>query len=269
MKLLQNLPAPVKKVLNFAVDKSPEILAIFAIGGVIDTARRAYKCRPKCDEIIECKKAKLEKIAQNDTKARRAVYIEGAKELVPIIAPVVVMGVITILSIVFSHHITKKRLVAITAAYNLADGSLKDLQKKMTDTLGDNKVREIKDAVMKDKVEKTPLPADMVTDDFKKDGQVRCYDSFSGRYFWSSWNEITTAIVETSAEAMREVYVTVNDFYDKFNNARLTPIEAGMSMGWRSEDAMSGKLPITISTQLSPNNEPCLAIDYNNSLSMV
>lgn len=264
-----NWPVPVKKLFNFAVEKSPEIFCIFAVGGVIDTARRAYKCRPKCDEIIAAKKKKLEQIAHNDGKARRAVYLEGAKGLAPVIAPVVIMGIITIASIIFSHHITKKRLIAITAAYNLADGSLKDLQKKMTETLGENKVREIKDAVMKDKVAKNPPPEDPAFDDLRRGGEVRCYDSFSGRYFWSSYNKICEAIINLTAETMREMYVTVNDFYDKLENPRLKPIEAGYNMGWKSDDAIAGSLPITISTQLTPDNEPCLCIDYNNSLSVV
>lgn len=255
-----------KKLLDFTIEKSPEILSICTIGGVIGTARNAYAMRPKCDEIIAKKKEKLSKIAQNDTKERRAVYLEGAKELFPVVAPTLILGAVTIASIIFNHKITKKRLLAITAAYNLADGSLKDLQKKMTETLGENKVREIKDEIMKDKVKNNPIPKDMIDDELRRTDDVRCYDSFSGRYFWSTWNKITEAILEVSAKASYEMYVTVNDFYDSLENPRLTSIDAGDSMGWRAEDTISGKLPITISTQLSSDNQPCLCIDYNNSI---
>lgn len=264
-----NVSAPIKKILNSTVEKSPEILAICAVGGVIETARRAYKCRPKCDEILAAHKQKLERIAQNDTKARRSVYWETAKKIAPVVAPVIIMGGITILSVVFSHRITKKRLIAVTAAYNLADGSLKELQNKMTETLGEGKVRDIKDSIMKDKLAKNPPPELPKDENIQRNGEQRCYDSFSGRYFWTTWNKIGEAIVETTAEAMREMYVTVNDFYEKLNSRDMPPIEAGMIMGWRSDDAMNGKLPITISTLLTPNNEPCLCIDYNDSLVMV
>lgn len=261
-----NLPAPIKKVLNFTMDKSPELLSITAIGGLIATARKAYKCRPKCDEIINAKKKELENIAQNDTKARRKVYLEGAKELAPVVAPMIIMGAITIGAIVFANRINKKRLIAITTAYNLAEGSLKDLQNKMTETLGENKVRDIKDKIMKDKVDKN-LPEQKELDELDvKNGTTLCFDSYSGRYFKSSPLKLDRAILDVSSQVMREMYVTLNEFYDILDTPDLPPAECGRDIGWRSEDAIGGSLPITISAQKAKNGEPCLCLDYNNSL---
>lgn len=257
-----------KRITSFTVDKSPELLAIIAIGGVVETGRRAYKCRPKCDDILRKRKEKMDAIPHNNIAKRRKVNIETAKELIPVIAPVVIMGGISIAAIIFSNRISHKRILAVTAAYNLAEGSLKDLQNKMTDILGENKTREIKDAIIKDKTSENP-PPDNGEHLSRLSGDTLCYDSYSGRYFRSSSLKLDQAILKISAQVSREMYVTLNDFYDVINSPDLGPIDGGRGVGWRAEDSIGGSLPITISAQRANSGEPCLCLDYNNSLVMV
>lgn len=262
-----NLPPFAKKIFGFVSDKSPEILAIIAIGGVIDTARRAYKCSPKCHEILAAKKKDYADCDKNDNATKRKVVWEGVKEVSKEIAPVVIMGGITIASIIFSHHITKKRILALTAAYNLAEGSLKELNDKMQEVLGVQKARDIKDKIMADKIKENPAPVEGSSEIMETgEGSTLCFDSWSGRYFKSSANAIERAINRISAEAMREMYVSLNEFYDLLH---IRNAECGSGVGWRAEDAIGGQIPITISAQLTDDQRPCLCIDYNNSLAMI
>lgn len=255
-----------RKIMNEMIRRAPELMAATAVCGTITTAVQAYKARPKCDAIIAEHKKNLEKVAQNDSKGRREIYLQTGKKLIPALAPTLVFGALTIASILSGHTVMKKRLVAVTAAYNVAEGALKDLQVKMKETLGKDKVTSVIDAVAEDKVKSNPQTPDNTEEINKGTKTTLCYDSYSGRYFRSSAMHIERAINKVSSMARHEMYVTLNDFYDEIG---LKHTECGMDVGWNGDDCIEGSLPITLSACLTEDSEPCLAIYYNNSLRAV
>lgn len=250
-----------KTAQKFTKKNSPEILAGLAVVGVIATAVAAYKASPKAHAILEEKKRDMEDVAPDDKETKRAVVAEAAKELTPVLLPPVIMGGMTAACIIGSNRISSKRIAILSAAYSLAEKSVKELEDKMTDIIGEKKTREIKDKIVEDKFKKDKVNGDAAkTIVMTGDGDVPCIDLYTGRPFKSNYQKIGQAINELSSDVQGEMYVTLNDFYDKIKTLERIPM--GDDFGWNTDDLIHGTLPIDMCSQLTEDGIPVLCIDY-------
>lgn len=255
----------LEKVISFGDKNSPAILAGLAVVGLIATGAAAYKAGIKAHDILEKRKKDMEYVKINDKEAKRAVNKETAKALLPVIAPVVVMGTATAACMIGSTSISNRRIAVVSAAYSLSERTVKDLNAKMTETLGEKKTRAIKDSISKDRLDANSIPAEdkiIITGD----GDVLCMDSYSGRFFKSNAEKIGQAVNKLSSDCMVDMYVSLNDFYEAINAPGLRRIPMGEDLGWNLDDTINGRLPITVTAQLTEDSRPCLCIDYDISL---
>lgn len=260
----------LEKAEGFTKKNSPVILTGMAIVGVLSTAYSAYKAGLRADKILEVYRADMKDCHPKDKEAKRAVVGETAKKLIPVVAPPVIMGVATISCIVGSHSVSSRRIAALSAAYSLSESTVKNLNSKMEEMLGEKKTRAIKDAVMKDK-----LHADAEKDQKRLaesnfvipgDGTVLCKDLYSGRLFYSNAEKIKQAIAKCSYDIVSDMWISLNDFYFEINSPQLSPIPMGDDLGWNIDDTQNGKLPITLTALLTDDNKPCLCLDYDISV---
>lgn len=247
---------------SFAKKRSPSILTACSVVGLVGTVYYAYRAGKVIPKIVEKKKEELSKCKKEDKEARKEVVFEGIKEAAPSTVPVLLLGASTTACIIGSNSISSKRIATLSAAYALSETAVKDLNRKMVEVVGEKKAREVRDSIVKEKLEENPPTADsrvIITGQ----GDVLCKDGFSGMYFRSNAAKIEQAILALSYQVMQEMYVSLNDFYYHLglDNAMI-----GDEFGWTSDDLVQGKLPISISAQLTPEKDVCLCIDYDAML---
>lgn len=257
-----------KKVFDSGKKKSPEILTSFVLLGVVATAYYSYKAGLKSDAVLEYHKNRKEElrselIKTNDMatykKEVKELNKETTKKIAPVVAPAVVMGAITMGCAVGSNMIHSKRIAVLSAAYTLSERTLSELNKKMTSTLGEKKTKEIKDAVVQERIlQNPPKDYEIINTGY---GDVLCMDYYSGRYFRSSAQKIGEAVNELSSRIISEMYVSLNDFYELLNVPR---VPMGEDFGWSIDDTDRGRLPISFdSAVLTADNRPCLSVEYD------
>lgn len=249
-------------VTNVVEKNSPEILTGLGVAGIFATAYMAYKASPKAHDILQKYHDDKQLIAPGDKETKKTVLAETAKDLIPVLLPPVMMGVATSACIIGGNRISSKRIAVLSAAYSLADSKLKDYQDKMLETLGDQKVQKVKEAIAKDHLDKNKenLPADGQI--VISDGNVLCMDSFTGRYFPGNAEKLGQIINELSYDIVSDMYVSLNDLYDKIG---LAPIPFGDDFGWNVDDTDRGRLPIYFTACLTDDKRPCLVLEYDVS----
>lgn len=246
----------INQLEEFEKKNRSGILTGLAIVGVIGTAYEAYKAGLTASNILKEYKEKMKEARNGDE--RTDVIIGTAKKLVPVVAPVIVSAAVTGGCIIGSHSTSKKKIALLTAAYNVSEKTVRDLNGKMTEILGAKKVKEIKDAIVDDKLKKEPLKDEKEVY-ITGDGTVLCKDMYSGRYFRSNAQRIENSISQLSQDILSEMYVSLNDLYRLIG---LDDVPMGDDFGWNVEDLDHGLLPITLVAHLSEEKRPVLCIDY-------
>lgn len=245
----------------FTKKNSPVILAGLALGGFVISIVSAFKAGSRAEEILEARKRDLEDVAPGDKEAIHAVNVETVKKMAPVVAPPVIMGLASSACLVGSVGISHGRMIALQAAYSVAENSLRDMNGMTEKLLGKKKAREIRDNIMKEKLKNDSSIDSKVV--ITGNGDVICKDMFTGRYFSSNAQKIGQAINELSARVLGEMYVSLNDFYDLIG---LGSVTMGDRFGWGVDDLSGGVLPISFTALLTNDNQPCLCIDYDARL---
>lgn len=149
---------------------SPEILIAVGIIGTIASTVMACKATTKIDEVLEETKDRVEKIHQcledetiedyteeDGKKDLTIVYSQTGVKLAKLYAPSVILGVLSITSIVASNNILRKRNVAIAAAYAAVDKSFKGYRNRVIERFGEQVDRELKYNIKAETIEETIL----------------------------------------------------------------------------------------------------------------
>lgn len=260
----------LEKAEIFTKKNSPVILTGLAVAGVISTAYSAFKAGSRADKILEDYRKDMRDCHPKDKEAKRAVVGETVKKMVPVVAPTVIMGGSTIACVVGSHSISSRRIAVLSAAYSLSESTVKNLNSKMEEMLGEKKTRAIKDSIMKDKLRETEKDDQKLLGDgnviVPDNGYVLCKDLHSGRPFYSTAEKIKQAIVKCSFDVQQDMWVSLNEFYDEIGSPQLEHIPLGDDLGWNVEDTIRGQLPITLTAILTDDGKPCLCVEADVSI---
>jgi len=235
-----------RNIGGFASKYSPEILTGIGIVGMVTTTVMAVKATPKALELIRC----AEEDNHGDLTVRQTVQVAWRCYV-----PTVVTGVMSASCIIGASSVNAKRNAALTAAYTLSEGALRSYREKVIETLGEDRDREVRDRVAKDKVDNNPPSRNEIFVTSK--GNTLCYDAAFGRYFKSDVDTIKRIQNELNRQMLSEMYISLNDFYYELG---LKKTNDGDSLGWNIED---GLLDIHFSALITEDNEPCVVIDYH------
>lgn len=250
-------------VKEFEHRNRPTILTVLGVAGLWTTAWMAYRAGPQAERILKEKQKDLNDICPGDKKAKQTVIFESVKELTPVILPPLVMGGLSTACIIGSHKASSNRIATLSAAYTVADATLHEFKGKMTELMGERKVQQVQEAVSHDRVERDPPPADGSQVIITGNGDVLCYDEYSGRYFYSNAEKIGEAIIKLSYDIQSESWISLNDFYYEIG---LPSIRLGDELGWSINDTDRGRLPITYVATMSEDRRPCLAVHFEVSV---
>ena len=238
---------------------SPEILVISGIIGVVTSTVLACKATTKASEIMKETKQNLDmihdcaadeglresgKYTEEDKRRDLVVqYTHTGLKLAKVYAPAVILGALSITSILASNNILRKRNVALAAAYATLDRTFKDYRNRVIDRFGEAVDRELKYGIRKEKIEKTVI--DEETGKEKKVKETVEVTDYDGRSQYAKFFDETSRYWEKNAELnlvflraqqnwandklRAQGYLFLNDVYDSLDIERT---QAGQCVGW-------------------------------------
>lgn len=256
-----NLKNVSKKAMDYFDENSSKMLTGTAVAGSIMTGGLAFKSGLEMKEILDSRKEELKRVG-DDPKRRKEININTFKKSIPKILPTLFSGIATAACIITSHSISSRKIAMVTAAYNISEKAVTDLNGKMKEVLGEKKTKEIRNSIIKDDIGQIPKNETIIMGS----GDVWCKDKQTGRFFRSNAQKIGIAIAQLSADIQTDMWVSLNDLYDAIDSKELESIPLGDDLGWNVEDCEHGKLPISYSSILTEDGTPCLCLDYDLQL---
>ena len=236
---------------------SPEILVTTGVIGVVASAVMACKATTKVHDVLEETKTQIdsvhqvvedesiteEKYSKDDAKKDLAIiYVQTGIKLVKLYGPAVILGGLSIASILASNNILRKRNVALAAAYTAVDNSFKEYRNNVVDRFGEEldkelrynvKAKTIQETTVNDKgEEETEEKVVKVAEKQKYSDFARCFDA--GCRGWTKDPEYNLMVVRRAEDWANEKlkadgYLFLNEVYDLFNFPRT---KAGKIVGW-------------------------------------
>lgn len=238
---------------------SPELLVVGGIigfGGTIITACRATL---KVNDVIDETKETLDRIhtakeegiteagqtyTEEDAKKDVAlVYVQTGVKLAKLYAPAVILGGLSITSVLASNNIMRKRNAALAAAYATVNESFKKYRTNVIERFGETVDRELKYGVKAQKVEETVTDPETgkekkvkktieVSDGVLASPYARFYDD--GCKGWEKDPEANLFFLRAEQNFANDRlrtrgYVTLNEIYERLG---IPVTKAGMSVGW-------------------------------------
>lgn len=181
-------------------------LSLLGVLGVGGTAFVAVKCSKKADE-------------KETTKEKLFAY-----------APAIVVGAGTSAAILGSHYISRKEIVALTATCTYLASNREKIESKIREKFGPEKLVEAKKEIA---VNGTPWDNtkwnEKITIENTGTGKERFLDWFSGRQFYSSYENVMKGIKKLNYRFHSGEYVCYNDLYEEWG---IEPTQLGNTFGW-------------------------------------
>ena len=235
---------------------SPEILVIAGTVGTVTSAVMACKATAKANVIMEEHKEQMDKIHEvaettnNDEyseedlkKDTTIVCVQTGVKYAKLYGPSVALGVLSITSILAGHNITRKRNVALAAAYTAVDKSFKEYRGRVVERFGKDldrelryniKAKEFTDTVKDEKTGKEKVTKNIVNvvDPNLYSEYARIYDD--GCNGWTKDPELNLAFLKKQQNYADDRlkargYLFLNEVYDILGIPRT---KAGQVVGW-------------------------------------
>lgn len=240
------LPKIIKSTQKMISKRSPEILTAIGVAGIFTTAVLAVKATPKALQMIEKEtEAKGEPLTKKETvKAAWKCYI-----------PAIVTGVSSAACVIGANSVNAKRNAALAAAYTLSETAFAEYKEKVVETIGKEQEQVVREAVIKDKLDKNPVKNSEII--MTGRGDDICYDALTGRYFKSDMDFLKKVENNINRKMRNENYISLNEFYTEIG---LPTTKIGDNIGWNID---RGYIDLEFSAMLTEDGQPCLVLDYS------
>ena len=256
LAIFNNVTRTAHKI-GFQLKKhSPEILAVAGTVGVVASTVMASKATTKLHDIIKKKKNQVnqvhevlenksipaEKYSEEDGKKDIAViYTQTTLKVVKLYAPAVILGALSMTSILTSNKILRKRNVALAAAYTAVDKGFKEYRANVIERFGKDldrelrfnvKAKEIEETVVNEKGEEETVKKVVNEATVGKSEYARFYDD--GCKGWEKDPEYNLMYLRHVQDYLNDLlrtrgHVFLNEAYDQLGIPRT---KAGAIVGW-------------------------------------
>lgn len=296
MKNKTEIMKSVNGVTSKAVMKlkkhSPEILVVAGIAGTVISAVLACKATTKVAEILDETKGTLDTIHEgmetgaingqeytneDGKKDTVVVYAQTGMKLAKLYGPAIILGTLSITSILASNNILRKRNVALGAAYAAIDKSFKEYRGRVIERFGEQVDTELKYGIKAKKFEEIEVDPEtgkekkvkktvMVADPNLQSDYAVYFDSKSRNYETNpDYNRMFLKAQQAFANDKLQTrgHLFLNEVLDDLDLPR-TP--AGQIVGW-TKDGPDGYVNFRIveverETE-DGRHEPALLLDFN------
>lgn len=292
-EIIKSVSGAANKTVMKLKKHSPEILVVAGIVGTVASAVIACKATTKVNKIVEDTKNDIDKVhtatETGITEAGETYSTEDAKKDLTIIyaqtgikfaklyAPAVILGTLSITSILASNNILRKRNVALGAAYAAIDKSFKEYRGRVIERFGEQVDTELKYDIKAKKFEEIEVDPEtgkekkvkktvMVTDPNIQSDYAVYFDSKSRNYETiMDYNRMFLKAQQAFANDKLQTrgHLFLNEVLDDLDLPR-TP--AGQIVGW-TKDGPDGYVNFRIveverETE-EGRHEPALLLDFN------
>ena len=296
MKNKTEIMKSVNGVTSKAVMKlkkhSPEILVVAGIAGTVVSAVLACKATTKVAEILDETKGTLDTIHEgmetgaingqeytneDGKKDTVVVYAQTGMKLAKLYGPAIILGTLSITSILASNNILRKRNVALGAAYAAINKSFKEYRGRVIERFGEQVDTELKYGIKAKKFEEIEVDPEtgkekkvkktvMVADPNLQSDYAVYFDSKSRSYETNpDYNRMFLKAQQAFANDKLQTrgHLFLNEVLDDLDLPR-TP--AGQIVGW-TKDGPDGYVNFRIveverETE-DGRHEPALLLDFN------
>lgn len=296
MKNKTEIMKSVNGVTSKAVMKlkkhSPEILVVAGIAGTVVSAVLACKATTKVAEILDETKGTLDTIhdgmetgvingqeytTEDGKKDTVVVYAQTGMKLAKLYGPAIILGTLSITSILASNNILRKRNVALGAAYAAIDKSFKEYRGRVIERFGEQVDTELKYGIKAKKFEEIEVDPEtgkekkvkktvMVADPNLQSDYAVYFDSKSRNYETNpDYNRMFLKAQQAFANDKLQTrgHLFLNEVLDDLDLPR-TP--AGQIVGW-TKDGPDGYVNfriVEVEREIEDGrHEPALLLDFN------
>lgn len=234
------------KNVKESIDKhSPEILTGVGVAGMVATTVLAVKATPKALVLID--EAENEK---NGELTKTEIIKAAWKPYIP----AMVTGVLSTTCVIGALSVNSRRTAAIATAYKLSETALNEFRDKAVEVVGEQKVKEIKEKISEEKIEKTPVTKNEVY--ITEKGNTLFFDGVSGRYFKNDLENIKRCLNKLNKEMLSDMYISLSEFYIEIG---LDPTSVSNELGWNID---GGLIEIDYIPRIADDGTPCIALEY-------
>ena len=291
-EIMKSVNGVASKTVMKLKKHSPEILVVAGIAGTVVSAVLACKATTKVAEILDETKGTLDTIHEgmetgaingqeytneDGKKDTVVVYAQTGMKLAKLYAPAIILGTLSITSILASNNILRKRNVALGAAYAAIDKSFKEYRGRVIERFGEQVDTELKYGIKAKKFEEIEVDPEngkekkvkktvMVADPNLQSDYAVYFDSKSRNYETNpDYNRMFLKAQQAFANDKLQTrgHLFLNEVLDDLDLPR-TP--AGQIVGW-TKDGPDGYVNFRIveverETE-DGRHEPALLLDFN------
>lgn len=291
-EIMKSVNGVASKTVMKLKKHSPEILVMAGIAGTVVSAVLACKATTKVAEILDETKGTLDTIhegmetgaingqeytTEDGKKDTVVVYAQTGMKLAKLYAPAIILGTLSITSILASNNILRKRNVALGAAYAAIDKSFKEYRGRVIERFGEQVDTELKYGIKAKKFEEIEVDPEtgkekkvkktvMVADPNLQSDYAVYFDSKSRNYETNpDYNRMFLKAQQAFANDKLQTrgHLFLNEVLDDLDLPR-TP--AGQIVGW-TKDGPDGYVNFRIveverETE-DGRHEQALLLDFN------
>lgn len=291
-EILKSVNGVTSKAVMKLKKHSPEILVVAGIAGTVVSAVLACKATTKVAEILDETKGTLDTIHEgmetgaingqeytneDGKKDTVVVYAQTGMKLAKLYGPAIILGTLSITSILASNNILRKRNVALGAAYAAIDKSFKEYRGRVIERFGEQVDTELRYGIKAKKFEEIEVDPEtgkekkvkktvMVADPNLQSDYAVYFDSKSRNYETNpDYNRMFLKAQQAFANDKLQTrgHLFLNEVLDDLDLPR-TP--AGQIVGW-TKDGPDGYVNFRIveverETE-DGRHEPALLLDFN------
>lgn len=291
-EIMKSVNGVASKTVMKLKKHSLEILVVAGIAGTVVSAVLACKATTKVAEILDETKGTLDTIhegmetgaingqeytTEDGKKDTIVVYAQTGMKLAKLYAPAIILGTLSITSILASNNILRKRNVALGYAYAAIDKSFKEYRGRVIERFGEQVDTELKYGIKAKKFEEIEVDPEtgkekkvkktvMVADPNLQSDYAVYFDSKSRNYETNpDYNRMFLKAQQAFANDKLQTrgHLFLNEVLDDLDLPR-TP--AGQIVGW-TKDGPDGYVNFRIveverETE-DGRHEPALLLDFN------
>lgn len=292
-EIMKSVNGVASKTIMKLKKHSPEILVVAGIAGTVVSAVLACKATTKVNKIVEDAKNDIDKVhtatgsgvteagesysVEDAKKDLAIIYIQTSVKFIKLYTPAVILGALSIGTIVASNNILRKRNIALAAAYGTLDKTFKDYRSRVIDRFGEQVDNELKYGIKAKKFEEIEVDPEtgkekkvkktvMVADPNLKSDYAVYFDKTSRSYETNAdYNHMFLKAQESYANDKLQTrgHLFLNEVLDDLDLPR-TP--AGQIVGW-TKDGPDGYVTFRMTDVERETDdgrhEPAILLDFN------
>lgn len=242
---------------RFLKENGTTVLTAGGVVGTVLTAALSVRAGLKTSEtLLEAQYDRThdehgDRIDDDEHPMRPMTKVEKAALVWPYFVPPVVMGSLTIGSIIMSHRMSAGKAAALAAAYGVSQKQLDEYKAKLSEKMTGPKAQQVQDELAKERADRsTESPSQVII----LGDNVLCYDQPTDRYFQSSMEKIRTAENKANREILENGYLPTSEFYAWLGLDGTT---------WSDDVGWHKPFTLEYSTIPAKDGRPCLAIDFS------